>query len=251
MDIPEICALQICVRRKKTQLMLLGSQQNLRNAPTVTVKFREQQLTPCSETKNLGIIFDRTLSWDSHVSLVTKRCFGILAGLSHLKHCLPASVLTTLVNALVLSQVRYCLSVYGNGTSTNLSRIQKIINYSAKVIFGSKKFDHASDLREKLGWLSAEEMVRYQTLTLTQKVYHTGEPADLARHLYPVSETRSRQTRQDSNLLVPMSKTDMGKRRFSARVPDQFNALPPEMEQLPVPSFCRSLSGIYFDVTEC
>ena len=102
------------VNAEKTQLMLFGSQQNLRTIPQFTVKFRDHFLIPCSEAKNLGLVFDRTLSWNSHVSLVSKRCFGMLTGLSHLRHSLPASVLTTLVNALVLSQVRFCLSVYGN-----------------------------------------------------------------------------------------------------------------------------------------
>ena len=95
----------------KTQLMLLGSQQNIWTIPHFTIRFRDHVLVPCLEAKKLGLFFDRTLSWNSHVSLVRKRCLGILTGLSHLKHCLPASVLA-LVNAVVLSQVWYCLSVY-------------------------------------------------------------------------------------------------------------------------------------------
>ena len=83
------------VNAQKTQLMLFGSQQNLRTVPHFTVKFRDHSLVPCSEVKNLGLIFDRTLSWNSHTSYISKRCFGILTGLSHLKHSLPAGVLTT------------------------------------------------------------------------------------------------------------------------------------------------------------
>ena len=45
---------------------------------------------------NVMMVFDRTLNWNSHISLVTKSCFGILSGLSHLRHCLPHKVLTTL-----------------------------------------------------------------------------------------------------------------------------------------------------------
>ena len=73
------------VNAEKTQLMLLGSAQNLRNAPNITVKFRDHTLIPVSEAKNLGITFDRTLSWNTHVTLVVRRCFGILSGISHLR----------------------------------------------------------------------------------------------------------------------------------------------------------------------
>ena len=120
----------------KTQLMLFGSAQNLRNDPDYTVKFRDHTLSPVSGATNLGITFDRTLNWSAHVTSVTRRCFGILSGLSHLRGRLSSSVISVMVNALVISQVCYCVSIYGNGSKVNLSRLQKIINYGAKPVFG-------------------------------------------------------------------------------------------------------------------
>lgn len=229
------------VNAEKTQLILFGSKQNLRNPPEVVVKFRDQTLTTCSVAKNLGVTFDQSLSWDAHVSHISRRCFGTLAGLSHLRHCLPPHVVSLLVNALVLSQIRYCISIYGNGTQNNLSRIQKVINYGAKVIFGRKKFDHVTDLLEKLGWFTAEELVKYHTLCLAHKAIRFGEPENLAREFLRVSETRDRSTRQDNDLHVPRSRTEAGKRRFSCRAPTLYNSLPPDVKQLPVMSFGRAL----------
>ena len=225
----------------KTQLMLLGSRQNVRTIPPFQVKFRDQVLVPRQETKNLGLVFDCYLNWNSHISLITKRCFGILSGLSHLRHCLPHGVMITLVNALVLSQIRYCLSVYGNCTHTNIFRLQKILNYSMKVIFGRKKFDHVSDLRQKLGWLSADDLVAHSTLTLLHRIRRVGEPEALAREFHTVGETRERSTRQDSDLIVPRSRTEMGKRRFRSRAPLLYNTLPFDLQRLPVAPFKRAL----------
>ena len=235
------------VNAAKTQLMLLGSAQNLRNAPNLTVKFRDHTLVPISEARNLGITFDRTLNWDAHVSSVTRRCFGILSGLSHLRGRLPSSVISELVSALVLSQIRYCITVYGNGTRKNLSRLQKIINYGAKVIFGRKKFDHVTDLLEKLCWPSAENMVSYHTLCLVHKVCRLREPEELAAGFATVAARREareladRTTRQDRDLYVPRSRTEMGKRRFCSRGPMLYNSLPTELTDLPVPLFSRRL----------
>ena len=225
------------VNAAKTQLMLLGSAQNLRNVPNFTVKFRDHHLLPVSDAKNLGMTFDRTLSWDSHISAVTRRCFGTLCGLSHLRNHLPPSVVTTLVEALVLSQIRYCISVYGNCTQTNLSRIQKVINFAAKVIFGRKKFDHVSDLLGNLGWLSANQLARYHSLCLLHKVRLTGEPEILSNDLVQMHETRQRSTRQDHNLRVPRSRSAMGQRRFSSRAPNEYNGLPSDVTRLPVHLF--------------
>ena len=66
---------------------------------------------------------------------VTRRCTGTLIGLSHVRHVVPPGVITSLVTALVLSQVRYCISVYVNGTKKNMVIVQKILNFAAKVIF--------------------------------------------------------------------------------------------------------------------
>lgn len=228
------------VNAGKTQLMLLGSAQNLRNVSGLSIKFRDHDLLPVSETKNLGLIFDRTLSWDGHISTLTNRCFGTLHGLSHLRNHLPPSVILVMVQALVLSQVRYCISVYGKSTQKNSSRIQKIINYAAKVIFGRRKFDHVSDLLENLGWLSADQLTRYHSLCLLHKVRRSGEPEAMARE-FSVSGTRQRSTRQSSDLTVPQSRTNMGQRRFRYRAPCDYNSLPHDLTRLPPHLFAKHL----------
>ena len=221
--------------------MLLGSHQKLRTIPHFVVQFCDHDLLPVSEAKNLGIMLDRSLSWDAHVSLGIRRCFGILIGLSHLRNYLPPSVVSAVVDALALSQIRYCLSVYGSGTQKNVSRIQKVINYAAKIIFGRKKFDHVSDLLEELGWLSAGNLVDYHTLCLVHKVRRRHEPEALANGLTTISEIRDRNTRQNNSLYVPMSHTEMGRRRFCCRAPRQYNCLPSDLTGLSIPAFGRHL----------
>ena len=109
------------------------------------------------------------------------------------------------------------------------------------MIFGRKKYDHVSDLLRRLGWLGAEDLASYHTLSLLHKVRCRGEPGELAEKLTTVSETRERTTRQDHDLYVPRSRTEMGKRRFLCRGPVLYNSLPPDMRQLPVSVFGRHL----------
>ena len=122
-----------------------------------------------------------------------------------------------------------------------MSRIQKVLNFAAKLIFGRKKYDHVSDLLLRLGWLSAADLGRYHTLSLTHKVLHSGEPESLAQMLRTVGEVHSRSTRQDDDLFIGRSRTEMGKRRFSIRAPTLYNELPENIRQLPTVSFSRHL----------
>ena len=240
------------VNASKTQLIMFGTRQNLRSFPPseVSVLFRGVSLHPCTEVKNLGVVFDRYLSWDQHISLVTRRCFGMLTGLVHLRHYLPVTVLTTLVSALVLSHVRYCLSVYGNGTAKNLDRVQKILNFSARVISGRRKYDHISDVQRGLGWLSAPELVRYHTLMLVHKVLRHGEPEGLARLFWRCRDVRDRQTRQDGALRAPRCRTACGQRRFAYRAAVLYNALPSAVADRSVQSFRCALQRHLAETTE-
>ena len=81
------------VNATKTQLMAFGSRQNLRNLPDFKISFRDTDLQPCAQVGNLGVVFDGTLSWETHVSDLRRRCMGVLIGLSHARHCLPDGVL--------------------------------------------------------------------------------------------------------------------------------------------------------------
>ena len=69
--------------------------------------------------ENLGVVFDSSLSWDAHVSDLSRR---------NRRYYIPDGVIKTLVMALVMSRIQYCLTVYENGTKQIFQRIQKILN---------------------------------------------------------------------------------------------------------------------------
>ena len=198
-------------------------------------------MSPCAQVRNLGVIFDNKLSWDAHVSTISRRCAGILSGLSHVRHHLPNDVIVTLVTALVMSQVRYCISIYGNGSKKNLYQVQKVLNFAVRVIYGRRKFDHVSDLWVHLGWLRPQQLVEFATLNLAHKVIRGGKPDSLAALFQINLAKRDRNTRQDHLYVVPRCKTESGKRRFCVRGPQFYNSLPTEMFNLCPKTFSRIL----------
>ena len=70
---------------------------------------------------------DQNLSWHQHLKLVSQRCFGTLVGLAHARLVLPLNVMPRLIDALVISHVRYCIQVYGNCNAEMSGVIQKNI----------------------------------------------------------------------------------------------------------------------------
>ena len=84
----------------------------------------------------------------------------------HAKHMIPASVLPTIVNALVMSHVRYCSQVFGCANKTALNRLQKVQNFAARLISGRRKREHVSDAIQGLEWLPVAAMVNFNDLCL-------------------------------------------------------------------------------------
>ena len=180
------------------------------------------------------MIFDQHLSWDAHVRTVSRRCCGILTALSHLRHFLPPDTLPEIVTALAVSHIRYCLSVYGNGSAGNLSAIQKILNFAARVIAGKRKFDRVRDVRVRLGWLDSPQLFQYQSLCLLHKIISSGQPESIAHQICSnrIHRDHTRPTRQDSLLHLPPIRTEAGRRRFVYRSAHLMNSLPEPVRHL-------------------
>ena len=61
------------VNETKFELLPIGARLNLLSMPSFTYKFRNTDLVPGYEAKNLGITFDRYLAWDSHVEQLSRK----------------------------------------------------------------------------------------------------------------------------------------------------------------------------------
>ena len=101
-----------------------------------------------------------------------------------------------LVNSLVLLHVRYCCAVYGNGaTGTALQRLQKVINFAARVVSGRKKIQYISDVVNELGWLSAKQQVAHSTVMMTHSVLRADEPESIRARFTFNRDVIGRETR--------------------------------------------------------
>ena len=82
----------------KTQFIVFASRQNLKLMAPASAKIDHTTVSENQIVKNLGVIFDRHLSFDSHIDHLVKRCTGTLLSLCHAKHGLPPEVLPRLVD---------------------------------------------------------------------------------------------------------------------------------------------------------
>ena len=229
------------INAKKTQLIAFGTRQNLRQLPAISIKFMGATVSGSPTVRNLGVVFDQCMTFASHTDDVVRRCTGILIGLSHSRHSLPRTTHTTLVQGLVISLIRYCISVYGTCNATQTARLQKVLNFAARVVSGRRKFDHISDVLRDLEWFTAHNMYVYHALTLLKRILDTAQPESLAASLVQRRHVHQRTTRQDDMFHVPSIRSESGRRRFLYSTVTAFNDLPQTTRDLNLRQFKREL----------
>ena len=175
------CAYGMKLNEAKTQLIVHGTKRSLRDVQPVRIRLGSSVICESRTVKNLGLTMDRYLTFEDHINHLVAKCTGLLISLCHSKHILPSWTVVYIVNGLVLSSIRYCISIYGSCSKTQLHRIQKLINFCARVVSGKRKNDHISDVLSQLGWLRAKHLVTYHRLCMVKTATDTHLPADVAR----------------------------------------------------------------------
>ena len=184
----------------------------------MTLSFGGATITDCKAVKSLGVTLDRHLNFEQHINTVQSKCTGLLIALAHVRHVIPKHLMPQLVQSLVLSVVRYCLCIYGSCNTTQTERIQKIINFCARVVSGRRKYERISDIVKCLGWLDAKHLTQYHTACSLHKTLRTGLPAYIAQTIGPPrSAVHSHATRRSAELSLPLIQNEAGRRRLCYR----------------------------------
>ena len=214
------------VNASKTEMLMCGDRRQLAQLTRpACVTFLGERLESTDEVNNLGVIMDKNLTWERHIKRVTDRCFGILIGLANAKHVLPREVLPRLVDALVMSHVRYCAQVYGSAGSVALGKIQKIFNFAARILCNRRKFDHISDVLSDLEWLTSKQFVDHSDLCMLYKLIVSERPLVLSSQYRFNRDLVHRETRQSGRLALSKPRTNHGKRSFVYRSSQLYNSL--------------------------
>lgn len=235
------CHHNMKINEAKTQMIVLGTTGMLRNMEPVSITFNGAQVQESRVVRNLGVLIDRNLTFKDHVDSIVKRCTGTLIALNHAQHVIPRSTLPCLTQALVISILRYCLSVYGSCSNTQLHRVQKIINFCARVVSGRRRHDHISDVVQNLSWLNAERLSKYHTVCAVHNTLVTGFPVSIHSTIgIPAAQLHDHHTRHANDLTLPRIRTESGRRRLCYRGVSMLNDLRLDVNE---PMFKKSLKS--------
>ena len=215
----------------KTEVVIIKTRQR-RTTDSFTVTFNDTTLVPSSKTKLLGVIVDAHLTWEAHVSLVVRRCYATLRGLSKLSHCLSHDVKKFLIESLVIPHIMYCITVWGGCGVTQRRRVQKVLNHCARIVFSVRKSEHVSPLLESLQWASVDARVSERDMAMLHRLLNRLHvPQSLRDAIEYRSDVSVRETRAAAagQLQLPRVHTELARRFFGYRAVSLWNEAPADV----------------------
>ena len=214
----------------KTTLLLVGTTKNLKKTSSFHLNLPGHVLTPSPFVKMLGVTLDPTLSWEKHISNVVKKCNSILLCLYKIRHHFNPETLNLLIQCHAFPHILYCLSVWGGAAACHLHRVQKVVNFGARVVSGLRKYDHISPTLASLGWSGVRELVtRRDSIGVYRALRDPRAPVAVRSLFTPRAAVSQRTTRstEAGALELPGFRLSSSRRAFSYRAASSWNRLSP------------------------
>jgi len=201
-----------------------------------------------TSARNIGVIFDETLSLNDHVLSVCKTCVFHIHNIWKIRKHISQDACELLVNAFITSKLDFCNSLLYGLPKVSLQRLQYIQNAAARLVTFSRKQEHITPVLYNLHWLPVEQRIQFKIILLTFKALHGLAPSYLSDLIDPYVPSRLLRS-ASQNRLVKRSYNykSYGKRAFSFAAPELWNALPQNVSaSISISEFKRKLKTHLF-----
>lgn len=234
----------------KTQLVWLGTRQQLDKLSATELSLLSARVQFSTTVSDLGVLIDGQLSMADHVSSLCRSCFFQLRQLRLVRSSLTPDAAKMLVHAFISSRLDYCNSLlYGIGDGL-VKKLQAVQNSAARVVTGTRKYDHITPVLCDLHWLPVRHRIDFKVAMTVFKCIHGLAPQYLADDCVLASTVRSRRHLRSADtmkLVVQRTKTVIGTRAFAVAAATVWNRLPADIRTstCTVQTFAQKLKTFY------
>lgn len=212
----------------KTEVMLIGHHAQLAKCsiPSITIG-GASILVQTRPVRNLGVIFDMGMDMAAQVSHVIKTANLHLHNIGKIRKLFTLDSIKKAVHAMVTSRMDYCNALLCGISNKQLQRLQLVQNSAARLITGTRKFDHITTDLIELHWLPIKQRIDFKILVLVFKAQHEQAPRYICDMIIPSNQNVQLRSASKGLLLVPRTKCrTFGDRAFAHYAPNLWNKMP-------------------------
>ena len=212
---------------EKTEFIIIGSKQQVSKVHIPSIRVGDSSIIPSSQVRNLGIIFDSSLTMEPHVTSISRSVCLSIRSIGHIRKYLDERTTEILVHAFITSKFDMGNSLLYGINRKQLSRLQRLQNTAARLISLTSKHCHITPVLQDLHWLPISSRIKYKLVLFIYKIIHSSAPEYLIELIYPyTSAYTGLRSSQLMMLHEPRTSTLWGDRSFSAASAKLWNQLP-------------------------
>ena len=195
----------------------------LQTLPDFQITLLGKEIAPTASAWDLGVQVDATLSYNEHVTNITSTCQ------INIKHLFDSRTSENFITSLVFSKLYFCSPVWANTSKTNVRKLQKIQNFAARILTGTRNYEHITPVLNNRRWLSVPAMLALYDAIPTFKCLRGLAPKYLSSRFNTRASVHGRNTRSKNMLDIPAFNTAPGQCSFMYRAVKCWNMLSEEI----------------------
>ena len=238
---------------QKTDVVVFGTKHKLPLMKDIRITIGGSTMSSSSQVRNLGVIFDSTLSMTYHISTICRTAYMHLHNISRIRRYLTPEATKSLVHAFIMSRMDYGNALLAGLPFEHLKNLQRIQNIAARIITFTPRRDHITPILKQLHWLPIKRRIEFKILLHIFRCISGTAPLYLADMLKRQCSTGRTHSSQQHLLAVPRTKlVSFGDRSFNVVGPRLWNALPIAIKRIvTVPLFIKALKTHIFKKEFC
>ena len=195
----------------KTEFMIFKP----RNKPEdieINISIANSIILRTKSKKYLGLTFDDSMSWNSHITHVTQKLSKAIGIMYRLRPYVHSDILRNIYYAIVYPYLTYGISSWGSAPPTNLETIQVKQNHCIRLVYDLDRRHNRNDMYFRFKFLKLNEIFHSVLLKFVHKFHNNRLPPAFERYFGYASDAHQYNTRYaaNHNFTIPHIRSNYG-----------------------------------------
>ena len=214
----------LCLNPKKSKCIVIAKR-NVETQNLPSLLLNKSPIEFVNTAKNLGVTFNKTLSWNNHINIAIGNVCARLRSLWITQHYTPLSIRMLLAKTYLIPTLIYGCEVFVNPDAESKRKLKVIYNKITRYVFGLHRFSrNVTILSNRILGTSLENIIHHRSLILLHKVIVNNQPTHLNNLLKFCRSNRYKK------LVVPKYKTSFSEHHFLVFTIRLWNNLPSHLQ---------------------
>lgn len=172
----------LCLNPKKSKCIII-QKRSKRISYDVDVLINNQKIEIVQSAKNLGLIFNNTLTWSNHVNSIVGQTYSKLRSLWATQSFTPLYIRSLLAKTYLLPAIFFGCELFAKCDSTSKRKLNALYNNILRYVYGLQRYDQVSRFTLFDHGVCFENVLSIKALVFLHKIIYTRAPPYLYQRL--------------------------------------------------------------------